>query len=113
MKIKNKSFSDKSKKWLKRHLEDEYVIKSSKDNFRSRAAYKLIEIIEKYKLLDGLEKALDIGSAPGSWSEVLKSRGKNLKKIVALDLLDMNPIRNVDVYKVDFLSDKCSKILAK
>ena len=113
MKIKNKSFSDKSKKWLKRHLEDEYVIKSSKDNFRSRAAYKLIEIIEKYRLLDGLEKALDIGSAPGSWSEVLKSRGKNLKKIVALDLLDMNPIRNVDVYKVDFLSDKCSKILAK
>ena len=57
MKIKNKSFSDKSKKWLKRHLEDEYVIKSSKDNFRSRAAYKLIEIIEKYRLLDGLEKA--------------------------------------------------------
>ena len=113
MKIKNKSFSDKSKKWLKRHLEDEYVIKSSKDNFRSRAAYKLIEIIEKYRLLDGLEKALDIGSAPGSWSEVLKFRGKNLKKIVALDLLDMNPIRNVDVYKVDFLSDECSKILAK
>ncbi len=113
MKIKNKSFSDKSKKWLKRHLEDEYVIKSSKDNFRSRAAYKLIEIIEKYRLLDGLEKALDIGSAPGSWSEVLKSRGKNLKTIVAIDLLDMNPIRNVDVYKVDFLSDKCSKILAK
>ena len=98
MKIKNKSFSDKSKKWLKRHLEDEYVKKSSKDNFRSRAAYKLIEIIEKYKLLDGLEKALDIGSAPGSWSEVLKSRGKNLKKIVAIDLLDMNPIRNVDIY---------------
>ena len=113
MKIKNKSFSDKSKKWLKRHLEDEYVIKSSKDNFRSRAAYKLIEIIEKYRLLDGLEKVLDIGSAPGSWSEVLKSRGKNLKKIVALDLLDMNPIRNVDVYKVDFLSDECSEILAK
>ena len=113
MKIKNKSFSDKSKKWLKRHLEDEYVIKSSKDNFRSRAAYKLIEIIEKYRLLDGLEKALDIGSAPGSWSEALKSRGKNLKKIVALDLLDMNPIRNVDVYKVDFLSDECSEILAK
>ena len=113
MKIKNKSFSDKSKKWLKRHLEDEYVIKSSKDNFRSRAAYKLIEIIEKYRVLDGLEKALDIGSAPGSWSEVLKSRGKNLKKIVALDLLDMKPISNVDVYKVDFLSDKCSEILAK
>ena len=113
MKIKNKSFSEKSKKWLKRHLDDEYVIKSSKDNFRSRAAYKLIEIIEKYRLLDGLEKALDIGSAPGSWSEVLKSRGKNLKKIVALDLLDMNPIRNVDVYKVDFLSEECSEILAK
>ena len=113
MKIKNKSFSDKSKKWLKRHLEDEYVIKSSKDNFRSRAAYKLIEIIEKYKLLDGLEKALDIGSAPGSWCEVLKFRGKNLKKIVALDLINMKPIRNVDVYKVDFLSDECSEILAK
>ena len=113
MKIKNKSFSDKSKKWLKRHLEDEYVIKSSKDNFRSRAAYKLIEIIEKYRLLDGSEKALDIGSAPGSWSEVLKSRGKNLKKIVALDLLDMRPIKNVDVYKVDFLSHECAKILAK
>ena len=51
MKIKNKSLSDKSRKWLKRHVEDEYVKKSSKDNYRSRAAYKLIEILQKYNAI--------------------------------------------------------------
>ena len=51
MKIKNKSFKDKNKKWLKRHVDDEFVQKSISDNYRSRAAYKLVEIIEKYNLL--------------------------------------------------------------
>ena len=67
MKIKNKSFKDKSKKWLKRHVDDEFVQKSISDNYRSRAAYKLIEIIDKYKILDEAKNVIDLGSAPGSW----------------------------------------------
>ena len=61
MKIKNKSFKDKSKKWLKRHVDDEFVQKSITDNYRSRAAYKLIEIIEKYQILDGVKSIIDLG----------------------------------------------------
>ena len=68
MKIKNKSLSDKSRKWLKRHVEDEYVKKSSKENYRSRAAYKLIEILQKFSVVKNSRVIMDLGSAPGSLS---------------------------------------------
>ena len=89
MKIKNKSFKDKSKKWLKRHVDDEFVQKSISDNYRSRAAYKLTEIIEKYKILDGVKSIIDLGSAPGSWCQVLKNQGKSLNSIIAV--ISKNP----------------------
>ena len=106
MKIKNKSLNEKSKKWLKRHLDDEFVKKSTSLNYRSRAAYKLLEILDKFNLLHNVEKALDLGSAPGSWSLILSEKLKNAKAIVAIDLLAMKPINNVKFYKCDFLSDK-------
>ena len=104
MKIKNKSFKDKSKKWLKRHVDDEFVQKSISDNYRSRAAYKLIEIIEKYKILDGVKSIIDLGSAPGSWCQVLKNHGKSLNSIIAVDILEMEEIKGVTFYRSDFLS---------
>ena len=106
MKIKNKSFKDKSKKWLKRHVDDEFVQKSISDNYRSRAAYKLIEIIEKYKILDGVKSIIDLGSAPGSWCQVLKNHGKSLNSIIAVDLLEMAEIKGVTFYQSDFLSSE-------
>ena len=106
MKIKNKSFKDKSKKWLKRHVDDEFVQKSISDNYRSRAAYKLIEIIEKYKILDGVKNIIDLGSAPGSWCQVLKNQGKSLSSIIAVDILEMAEIKGVTFYQSDFLSSE-------
>ena len=110
MKIKNKSFKDKSKKWLKRHVDDEFVQKSINDNYRSRAAYKLIEIIEKYKILDGTKNIIDLGSAPGSWCQVLKTHGKGLNAIIAVDILKMAEINGVTFYQSDFLSFEFEKI---
>ena len=110
MKIKNKSFKDKSKKWLKRHVDDEYVQKSISDNYRSRAAYKLIEIIDKYKILDEAKNVIDLGSAPGSWCQVLKNRGKDLNSIIAVDILEMTGIKGITFYQSDFLSLEFEKI---
>ena len=93
MKIKNKSFKDKNKKWLKRHVDDEFVQKSISDNYRSRAAYKLVEIIEKYKILNEAKNVIDLGSAPGSWCQVLKNHGKSLNSIIAVDILKMAEIK--------------------
>ena len=110
MRIKNKSFKDKSKKWLKSHVNDEFVQKSISDNYRSRAAYKLVEIIEKYKILDEVKNVIDLGSAPGSWCQVIKNHGKSLNSIIAVDILEMAKIKGVTFYQSDFLSSEFDKI---
>ena len=110
MRIKNKSFKDKSKKWLKRHVDDEFVQKSISDNYRSRAAYKLIEIIEKYKILNEAKNIIDLGSAPGSWCQVLKNYRKSINSIIAVDILEMAEISGVSFYQSDFLSPEFEKI---
>ena len=110
MKIKNKSFKDKNKKWLKRHVDDEFVQKSISDNYRSRAAYKLVEIIEKYKILNEAKNVIDLGSAPGSWCQVLNNYGKSLNSIIAVDILEMEEIKGVTFYRSDFLSSEFEKI---
>ncbi len=113
MKIKNKSLSEKSKKWLKRHLKDEFVKRSMEEKYRSRAAYKLIEIDKKYNILKSCKSAVDLGAAPGSWSELLS---KNLTKpnhVIAIDLLDIKPLKNVLIFKEDFNSEKFRTYLDK
>jgi len=113
MKIKNKNLSDKSKKWLRRHLTDKYV-KLSKDNaYRSRAAFKLIEIIDKYKVLNSVQSVIDLGAAPGSWTEVLVERIKHPKKIISIDLLNIDPIPGVDIIQGDFTSNEFSEYIQK
>ena len=113
MKIKNKNLSDKSKKWLRRHLTDKYV-KLSKDNaYRSRAAFKLIEIIDKYKVLNSVQSVIDLGAAPGSWTEVLVERIKYPKKIISIDLLNIDPIPGADIIQGDFTSDEFSEYIQK
>lgn len=94
--------SKSSKKWLKEHFEDEFVQRSQKDGYRSRAIYKLIEIQEKDHLLKPGMTVIDLGAAPGGWSEyAVKILGKK-GRMIALDILPMEPIPDVQIIQGDF-----------
>ena len=88
-----------SKQWLRRHVTDPYVRKAHEQGYRSRAAYKLLEIDEKERLLRPGMTVLDLGAAPGGWSQVAAKKGA---RVIAVDLLDMAPIPGVTVLKADF-----------
>lgn len=94
--------SKSSKTWLQEHINDPYVHRAQKDGYRARAAYKLIEINEKDKIIKPGTVLADLGSAPGSWSQVaVKSVGIQ-GKVFALDILPMEPIENVEFIQGDF-----------
>ena len=97
-----------SKEWLERQLNDPYVLRARREGFRSRAAYKLKEIDDKYKLLKPGMAVLDLGAAPGGWSQIAAAKvgaadGKG--KVVAIDLLEMGEIPGVSFAQLDFLSN--------
>ena len=93
-----------STRWLQRQLNDPYVKQSKAEGRRSRAAYKLIQIDEKFKILKPNQIILDLGAAPGSWSEVIASISNT--KIIAIDKLDMDPISGVEVLKLDLSTEE-------
>ncbi|MDR1233600.1 MAG: RlmE family RNA methyltransferase [Holosporales bacterium] len=95
----NKSLKQSSRNWITRHVSDPYVIRAKKDGYRSRAAYKLIEIQEKYKIIRHSAVVLDLGAAPGGWSQVASNITHN---IIAIDILAMDPIPNVKILCGDF-----------
>jgi 23S rRNA (uridine2552-2'-O)-methyltransferase len=91
--------------WLERQLNDPYVARAKREGFRSRAAYKLLEMDERYHLLKPGQRIVDLGAAPGGWSQVAADRVKAAEgkgKIVAVDLLEMAPITGVDFAVKDF-----------
>jgi 23S rRNA (uridine2552-2'-O)-methyltransferase len=95
-----------SKLWLERQLNDPYVARAKREGFRSRAAFKLKEIDEKYKLLKSGMAVIDLGAAPGGWSQIAAKRvgsadGKG--RVVAIDLLEMGEIPGVEFAQLDFL----------
>jgi 23S rRNA (uridine2552-2'-O)-methyltransferase len=92
-----------SRTWLERQMKDPYVARAKREGFRSRAAYKLAEIDDKYRLLKPGARVLDLGAAPGGWSEITSRRVGANGRVVALDLLDMKPIPGVEFLKLDFL----------
>ena len=97
--------SKSSKSWLKEHFDDEYVRRSQQDGFRSRAIYKLIEIDKKDRLVKPGMTVIDLGAAPGGWSEYcVKKLGKK-GIMVALDILPMEPIDGVTIIEGDFRED--------
>jgi 23S rRNA (uridine2552-2'-O)-methyltransferase len=101
-----KSRTASSKRWLERQLNDPYVARAKREGLRSRAAYKLIEIDDKYRLLKPGGRVVDLGAAPGGWSEVAAKRvkaGEGGGKVVAIDLLEMAPIAGVEFLHLDFL----------
>ena len=95
-----------SKSWMSEHVSDSFVKQAQKDGYRSRAAYKLIEIDEKHNLFEENMTIVDLGSAPGSWSQVAIKRIGLKGKVIALDLLEMQPIKNVEFIQGDFRDNK-------
>lgn len=104
IKSKNKR-SHSSHQWLSRQLNDPYVRKAHAEGYRSRAAFKLIEIDDKHKILKRGARVVDLGAAPGGWSQVAAERSGSAKgqgKVVAIDLLDIEPIPGVEFAQMDF-----------
>jgi 23S rRNA (uridine2552-2'-O)-methyltransferase len=98
------SKSHSSKQWLRRHVSDPYVQRSKREGMRSRSAYKLIEIDERDKLLKGGQLVVDLGAAPGGWSQVAAKKLGPGGRVVAIDLLEMEPIAGVTFLHADFAS---------
>jgi 23S rRNA (uridine2552-2'-O)-methyltransferase len=92
-----------SRAWLERQLSDPYVARAGREGFRSRAAYKLAEIDDKYRLLEPGARVVDLGSAPGGWSGVVARRVGANGRVLALDILDMKPLPGVEFLKLNFL----------
>jgi len=113
---KKRGLKNSSRRWLERHLNDPYVHRSKAEGFRSRAAFKLIEIDDRYKLLKPGTKVIDLGAAPGGWSQVAAKRiGSNNEapSVVAIDYLDMDAIPGVAFLKMDFLeADAPDRLIA-
>lgn len=94
--------SSRSKAWMQEHVNDEFVKRAQKEGYRARAAYKLMEIDDKDKLIKPGMTVVDLGSAPGSWCQVVKQRLKGQGRIIGLDLLDMHAIPGVEFIQGDF-----------
>jgi 23S rRNA (uridine2552-2'-O)-methyltransferase len=91
-------------RWLERQLNDPYVKQARADGYRSRAAYKLIELDEKFGLIRGAKRVVDLGIAPGGWSQVVRAKAPRAQ-VVGIDLLPVEPIEGVTIFQMDFMDD--------
>jgi len=94
-----------SQKWLERQLNDPYVARAKREGYRSRAAFKLLEIDEKYKILKAGQRVVDLGAAPGGWSQIAAKVVGPKGKVVGIDLLPIDPMAGVEFIELDFLDD--------
>ncbi|TMG75666.1 MAG: RlmE family RNA methyltransferase [Betaproteobacteria bacterium] len=94
--------SKSSKAWLKRHVNDPYVHRAKAHGYRSRAAYKLIEIAKRDRLLSPGAAVVDLGAAPGGWAQALAERAGRAGRVIAVDLLEIAPIPGVTIVRGDF-----------
>lgn len=99
-----KKRTESSTRWLQRQLNDPYVKKAKADGYRSRAAYKLIELDEKFSLIRGSRRVVDLGIAPGGWSQVVRAKAPKAQ-VVGIDLLPTEPIEGVTIFEMDFMDD--------
>jgi len=98
--------SKSSHRWMQRHVNDEYVKRSKREGFRSRAAYKLLELQEKDRFIKPGQVVVDLGAAPGGWSQVAAELVGPRGEVIALDLLEMDPLPGVHVIQADFREDE-------
>jgi len=103
-----------STRWLERQLNDPYVARARAEGYRARSAYKLIEIDDRFHLLGPGKRVVDLGAAPGGWSEVAAGRVRSTDadpRVVAIDYLDMDPLPGVSVLKLDFLAEEAPQAI--
>ena len=99
-----------STRWLERQLNDPYVKKAKAEGYRSRAAYKIIELDERFGFLKGAKRVVDLGLAPGGWAQVVRRKVPKAG-VVGIDLLPVDPIEGVTIYQMDFLDDAAPGLL--
>ncbi|GAB5351555.1 RlmE family RNA methyltransferase [Qipengyuania sp. 483] len=105
-----KKRSESSTRWLQRQLNDPYVKQAKADGYRSRAAYKLIEMDEKFGLLKGASRIVDLGIAPGGWAQVARKVVPKAQ-VVGIDLLEVEPIEGVEIFQMDFMDEVAPRVL--
>jgi 23S rRNA (uridine2552-2'-O)-methyltransferase len=99
-----------STRWLERQLNDPYVKQAKAEGYRSRAAYKLLELDERFKLVRKAKAVVDLGVAPGGWAQVIRKFAPKAA-VVGIDLLDVDPIDGVTIFKMDFMDDAAPDLL--
>jgi len=92
-----------SRAWLERQISDPYVARAKREGFRSRAAFKLAEIDDRHRIFNPGARVVDLGAAPGGWSEIAARRVGVKGRVIALDILDMKPLAGVEFERLDFL----------
>jgi 23S rRNA (uridine2552-2'-O)-methyltransferase len=100
-----KQRSESSRRWLQRQLNDPYVAAAQKEGYRARAAYKLLQLDEQFRLLRPGLRVVDLGAAPGGWSQVVVQKIGRKGKLVALDILPIEPIAGAEILQMDFFAD--------
>jgi len=99
-----------STRWLERQLNDPYVQRARAEGYRSRAAYKLIELDERFGFLRGAQRVIDLGIAPGGWTQVVRKMCPKAR-VAGIDLLPVDPIDEVTIFQMDFLDDDAPRLL--
>jgi len=101
-----------STRWLERQLNDPYVKRARADGYRSRAAYKLLELDERFGFLKGAKRVIDLGMAPGGWTQVVRQKAPSAT-VVGIDLLPTDPIEGATFLHLDFMDDAAPGLLAE
>lgn len=103
-KVKKGKLKASSRRWIERHINDPYVQRAQLEGYRARAAFKLLEIDEKHKILAGAKRIIDLGAAPGSWSQIAAKVTNSTDadpRVAAIDFLEMDPIPGVRFLQMD------------
>ncbi len=113
-KVKKGKLKASSRRWIERHINDPYVQRAQLEGYRARAAFKLLEIDEKHKILAGAKRIIDLGAAPGSWSQIAAKVTNSTDadpRVAAIDFLEMDPIPGVRFLQMDFLDPEAPEKL--
>jgi 23S rRNA (uridine2552-2'-O)-methyltransferase len=111
VKLRSKGLKAGSARWLERQLNDPYVAEAKARGYRSRAAFKLIELDDRFRFLKPGASVIDLGAAPGGWSQVAHSRIGRSGRVIAADILDIEPLAGVEAMKLDMSSADAIQIL--
>lgn len=113
-KVKKGKLKASSRRWLERHINDPYVQRAKLEGFRARAAFKLLEIDEKHQILKGARRIIDLGAAPGSWSQIAAKVTNSTDedcRVAGIDFLEVDPLPGVTFLHLDFLDPEAPRLL--